>query len=103
MPKPFIKISTEDSDLNRVQDHIDDALSKVSKNLFNDAILLQNVNLIVGITNVNHGLGHDLVGWIVTRKNAVADIYDIQNMNLLADKTLQLVSSAVCRVDLLVY
>jgi hypothetical protein len=66
-------------------------------------ILLKNVSLNSGTTNVNHTLGQKLQGWMIVRRRGPATIYDNQDNNQNPQLTLTLVSSAAVVVDLLVF
>lgn len=66
-------------------------------------LMLKNVALTTGDTSINHLLGRTLQGWVITRKRAAASIYDKQDSNGMADKTLVLTSDADVTVDLWVF
>jgi len=65
--------------------------------------LIENVALSNGTTLINHMLGRALVGWIVTRINAQAQVYDNQNTNNAKTITLSLTSNAAATVSLWVF
>lgn len=70
----------------------------------NDAVQLDNVNLVAGNNSINHLLGRKLIGWIVIRmQGAFVQLYDNQNTNLMSDKTLILNSSGTGVISLLVF
>lgn len=68
--------------------------------LNNSPSFLQNVDLIDGVTFVNHGLGRNPQGWFVVDINGAAEIYRSSPFNSL---TLGLTSSAAVTVALLVF
>lgn len=68
-----------------------------------NGLLLKNVSLINGSTQVNHKLGRKLQGWTVIRKRAAAEVYDTQDSNSMPELTLSLVSNANVLVDLYVF
>ena len=65
--------------------------------------LLEEVALISGDTTLDHGLGRELLGWIVVGQSASATIYDKQGTNSDSGRTLILNSSAVATVNLWVF
>lgn len=68
-----------------------------------DSVLLQRIQLVVGVNNIPHTLNRVLTGWSLTRKRGPADIYDTQDSNTNKGLYLQLVSDAVVVIDLLVF
>jgi hypothetical protein len=68
-----------------------------------NGFLLEEVALISGDTTLDHGLGRELLGWIVVGQSASATIYDKQGTNSDSGRTLILNSSAVATVNLWVF
>lgn len=66
----------------------------------NQGILLKNIELINGITVVNHRLGRQQQGYVITDQNGAASIYRSANFNTL---TLSLTSNAAVTVALWVF
>ena len=75
-------------------------LDPLLKNLLLSANQLENIQLRVGETQINHLLSRKQTGWIVTDQNGGASIYRSKPLN---DKTLTLTSDANVVVSLLVY
>jgi hypothetical protein len=61
---------------------------------------LIKAHLINGVTVVNHGLGSNMNGWIISDQDGAAQIYRSQPLN---DKTLTLTSNAAVNVALWVF
>lgn len=78
-------------------------INPVINNPANNSLILRDVTLISGTTQVNHKLGRKLIGWKIIRQRAAADIFDTQDTNQMPDLTLSLVSSALVSVDLEVF
>ena len=70
--------------------------------IFN-GLLLENIELVSGSNSVNHKLNRKLIGWMLTRINAPAVIYDTQETNQMPQLTLTLESDADTRVSLWVF
>ena len=68
-----------------------------------NTVLLKNISLSVGTTQVNHRLGRKLQGWYIVRKRSLANIYDNQDTNQNPELTLLLVSDAKVEIDLVVF
>lgn len=95
--------NTEDRTFSMFQSSWATLLNPILMNPANSSVLLINIVLINGTTQVNHKLGKKLTGWSVVRQRAAASIYDTQDSNQLSNLTLSLVSSALVTVDLLVF
>ena len=100
--KAFRKVGTEGA-LSKVQDNIDMALTPLLNAAITDGILLVNIPLASGLTQVEHRLGRPLKGWIITRQRANASVWDTQDTNSKASKTLALNASTAVTVDLWVF
>lgn len=104
MAKTFRRINSESTDLNKVQDNIDNAFSYLVQDPFTSAVLLKNIKLTAGNDNIiNHKLGRNLIGWILVRKRGPGDIWDKQDENTIPNLTLILNTSQDVVVDLRVY
>lgn len=62
--------------------------------------ILTGIDLISGVTVVNHLLGRQMQGWFIVDQDAVASIYRSAAMN---DLTLTLTSSAAVTVNIFVF
>lgn len=101
--KKLKTINTKD-ELARVQDNVATTLNAITAKPVLDGVLLKSVALINGVTNVvDHSLGRSPLGWIVVRKRATADIWDVQDANLNPSRNLNLVCSADVIIDLWVF
>lgn len=75
-------------------------LDPVLANPLVDGILLKNVALDNGETQINHLLGRKPLGWFLVDQNAAASIYRAQPMTIL---TLTLFSDSAVTVSLWVF
>lgn len=66
-------------------------------------VLLEDVELINGVTVVNHRLGRKLRGWIIVGIDGVAAIYDNQATNQMPQLTLSLTSNAAVTCNIWVF
>lgn len=88
-----------DSVFTQMQNAWGQILNKVVYRPQNNSLLIPNVDLIVGTTTIQHGLGYPLSGWLIIRINGAATVYD-SNAN---STSLSLVSDAAVTVTLEVF
>lgn len=88
------RVQTGDRTVNQLQDNIAASLIPFLINPLLNGSFLNDVVLTSGANVLNHKLGRNLVGWIITRRNGVATVYDTQATNSLPNKTLLLTASA---------
>ena len=65
--------------------------------------LLTNQGLVDGDNTINHKLGRNLVGWIITRQRSAGTIYDTQDTNPTPSMTLTLNCTGSPIVDIYVF
>lgn len=100
----FKKTSVKDTDLNKVQQNVENAITTIINKEIIDGVLLKNVCLHAGTANaVKHQLGRAIRGWIVVRLRADARIWDVQDFNPNPARTLMLACSHDAKVDLWVF
>jgi hypothetical protein len=75
-------------------------LNPLLSNLLTQGSLLINVQLINGVTVVNHLLGRKMMGWMIADQDAAASIYRSAPLN---DQTLTLTSNAATIARLWVF
>lgn len=83
-----------------VQTRWSSQLNPVVNNVLVNGTLIRNVALVSGANEVSHKLGRKLQGWMLTRLNGAAVIYDAQDTNSMPQLTLSLVSDAAVTVDI---
>ncbi len=90
--------------VNALQGNIEDAIQPLIVKIQNDSLVLQNISLKTGQTNIiNHLLGRRLLGWEISRQRSKAQIWDNQDNNLSPQLTLFLDVSNDVIVDLVVF
>jgi hypothetical protein len=96
--------NTSLKDLSMMQTNWASQLNPLLSNPIVNGLILKNIPLSSGSNVINHTLGRNLQGWVVTRmQNAFAELYDTQNINTMPNLTLFLHSNAAVVVDLLVF
>lgn len=101
--KQFGKIYIEDRKISMIQDNLANAINPLLSLPLSSSNLIPGVELESGNNTINHGLGRNLIGWIITRKDANEDIFDNQDSNTTPALTLILNSSGDVRVDIIVF
>ncbi len=96
-------LQTDNQELHMMQTRWASALDPMLACLLMQGRLVRNVDLINGVTEVNHKLGRKLIGWVLTRKPGSADIYDNQDTNSRPALTLSLTSDTDITVDIWVF
>lgn len=69
----FKRINTDNFDINRVQDNIQNLVNQINISITNGTII--NTQVLTTDTIVNHLLGRKPKGWIVVDKDANADVW----------------------------
>ena len=102
--RKYERVPTSDPVVNRVQERLFDVLLPVTSASIIDGKLLTDLDLASGTTSIiSHGLGRDIVGWIVVGKNAAQHVYDVQSSNDDPNKFLYLTAGGTVTVDLWVF
>ena len=100
--RAVLRISPNDYELSRVQDLLGDAVDLLGGKEIIDGRQIDDVALATGTANtVTHGLGRNLRGYIVTRRNADCRVWNDTSTS--PSKTLLLRTSATVTVSLWVY
>lgn len=95
------KTRTGDRDLQVVQDSVFQCLENIRRREILDGRLIKDVSVNnTTLTEVAHGLGRPLNGWLVTRINADARVWEAASSK---DTLLTLDSSANATIDLWVF
>jgi hypothetical protein len=77
--KSFDRIITDDSELNRIQINIENALTPIVKKSQLDSQILTNISLTVGITNnISHKLNRLPIGWKIVNIYGESTVWNSQ-------------------------
>lgn len=75
--KRFIKIRTQDEDLNKMQERVEAAFQPIFNSEIVNGVFLEEINLVTGSDNIiEHKLGRKVRGYIVVSKSANSNVYD---------------------------
>lgn len=102
--KRFKKVPSKSSDLNQVQNNVEEAINPIINSNIVDGVLLRNLKLCALQANlITHKLGRPPLGWIVVRQRADSRIWDVQDSNVLKKTTLAITCSHEVEVDLWIF
>lgn len=82
----FTQIWSPNEEVTRLQSHIKTALNPLLELPISDGILIKGLSIETADTRVNHGLGREYEGFIITRLQSNAVIYESSTIN--GDKNL---------------
>jgi hypothetical protein len=100
----FKKIGTDNFELKQVQENTEQALESLLNNPILNGVLLRSVQLTTGSPSlVEHKLGRKPLGYLVTKRNANATIYDTETTSVAEQNFLKLNTSANVTVDLWIF
>ena len=103
-PKRLKKLISQDSDLNRFQSNVEEAVNPLINAEIVNGVLLKDIYMDAEtVTLVQHKLGRKVRGWVVVRLRADARIWDVQDSNSNPTTTLALVASHAVTVDVWVF
>ena len=94
---------TYDDDIESVQDAIENAFRSFEDCPLLDGYMIKDVTLVAGDNIIEHKLGRELQGYMITRNSVAVDLHDEQEGNGDKDKTLMLNSSADVIVNIWVF
>lgn len=99
MPRTLEK--TKEQNALVVQDNVERAINPLLRNPIIDGVLVRGIALLAANeTAVSHMLGRDLIGFVITRRNANAVVYEATTANTQRDKVVLLKTSADCTADI---
>jgi hypothetical protein len=103
----FTMFTTDDSDLNRLQNNCNTAFISLYNNPFNKISMIEDVSLTTTEKAIEHKLGQKPKGYIVIKKEySVAGPVDISYVSVNANIEhlfIKLKATAACTVSLLIF
>lgn len=96
----FTQIHSENDEVNRLQSHIKTTLNPLLQLPISDGVLLKDLEIGTSDTRVNHGLGREFEGFILTKLNANAAVYESTTANPSKDRYILLKAGSAVTVDI---
>lgn len=97
------RVQTTSRELNQIQSQIISSVDPILANPIVNGRLIQSLSVVTGSNTIDHGLGRELLGWIVVRNNANVTFYDTQSSNANPARTLLLTASGNATISLYVF
>lgn len=95
----FRKIQSKDNDVNRLQDQIIQALNPLVRSTLLNYVELKDIVITAAGLDIEHTLGRQPLGWLVTDINANATVWK----TAWTPKLLSLDASGIVTISLLIY
>lgn len=99
----FKKVGQKSPELTQFQDNCEQTFSRLTNKQILDGVLLEDVALTTAASNISHGLGRPVTGYMVIKKNANAVVYDNESTNTKKTQFLILRASATVIVSLWIF
>ena len=96
----FTQIWSPNEEVTRLQSHIKTALNPLLELPISDGILIKGLSIETTDTRVNHGLGREYEGFIITRLKSNSVIFESSSTNDTPDRTIILKASATATADI---
>ena len=99
----FTSLYTEDAEVNRLQSHIKTALNPLLELPISDGVMLKDQTIETTDTEINHGLGREYEGFIITRLKTNATIYESATDNPSKSLYILLKASGTATADIYIF
>ena len=99
----FTSLYTEDAEVNRLQSHIKTTLNPLLELPISDGVMLKNQTIETTDTEINHGLGREYEGFIITRLKTNATIYESATDNPSKSLYILLKASGAATADIYIF
>ena len=96
----FTQIWSPDEEVTRLQSHIKTTLNPLLELPISDGVLQTNLSIATTDTVIDHKLGRQYEGFIVTRLKSNSVIYESSSTNGTPDRTIILKASATATADI---
>ena len=96
----FTQIWSPNEEVTRLQSHIKTALNPLLELPIQDGILIKDLSIETTDTRVNHGLGRQFEGFILTKLNANAVVYESTTANPSKDRYILLKAGSAVTADI---
>ena len=101
--EPWKRVSSDDRVIEELQDNAEPVMRHVEQAFSLNGVLRKKETIITGPTDITHGLGRAPIGFVIIRRRGNATVWDLQDDNTNATKTLTLIASADVEVDVWIF
>ena len=96
---PYVRKTSDDDNIEFVQNSLENSFRSIEACPLLDGHLLEGVDLTNGDNEIDHKLGRELKGWIITRhRETASNIIDRQTTNNNSARILLLNSSVATKI-----
>ncbi len=102
--KPYVPVNTTTRETQELNNNLIRTFTSISKNpLLNSPVLVQGIVLSTSDTIVQHKLGRQYVGFIITNSNAGQTVYQSSTVNSAPGVQIILKATGAVTVDILFF
>mgnify|MGYP003154514067 FL=1 len=101
--EPWKRVTTGDPVIEELQDNAEPIMKRVEGAFLLDCVLIKKQTIGTSPVVVNHGLGRPPQGFIVIRRRANQQVWDLQDINKNTSQTLVLIAGGDVEIDLWVF
>lgn len=102
MLKAFRKPGTQSDEGTRLAAAVDDYTRQLTQNALLGGQFLKQVTITSSAQNIAHGLGRQWQGWLLTRRNGTASVYE-NTTQADGTKFITLIGSGTVTVDIYIF
>ena len=99
----FTQIWSPNEEVTRLQSHIKTTLNPLLELPISDGVLIKDLSIATSDTLVEHKLGRDYEGFIITRLKTNSVIFESDTANVFKDRKIILKASATATADIYFY
>ena len=101
--EPWKRVTTDDSVVEVLQDNAEPLMRKIQDAFLLEGALLKKETITTTASDIPHGLGRAPIGFVVVRRRGNEQVWDLQDDNRNASRTLRLIASGSVEIDLWVF
>lgn len=79
MLKQFKTFVSSLPDVQKLINHVQEYLNQLTNNVILDGVLVENISVSTSPTQINHGLGREVRGYLLVKSSANVTIYSTTN------------------------
>jgi hypothetical protein len=101
--EPWKRVTTGDPLIEELQDNAEPIMKRVEGAFLLDGVLIKNQTIGTAPVVINHGLQRAPLGFIIVRRRANQQVWDLQDENKTSPQTLVLIAGGDVEIDLWVF
>ena len=101
--EPWKRVTTGDPVIEELQDNAEPIMKRVEGAFLLDGVLIKKQIIGTSATVISHGLQRPPLGFIIIRRRANQQVWDLQDDNKTSPQTLVLIAGGEVEIDLWVF